>query len=62
MKLEGRDGSSSGIKSDGERVRFAIEGESYGIRSMLEEEMFIGRPHTVGNMRRFLGGNGFMVS
>ena len=25
---------------------------------MLEEEMFTGRPHTVGNMRRFLGGNG----
>ena len=29
--------------------------ESYGV---LEEEMSTGRLHTVGNMRRFLGGNG----
>ena len=29
--------------------------------SMLEEEMSTGRPHTVGNMRRFLGAMGFMV-
>ena len=27
--------------------------------SMLEEEMSTGRPHTVGYMRRFLGGNEF---
>ena len=26
---------------------------------MLEKEMTTGRPHTVGNIRRFLGGNGF---
>ena len=26
---------------------------------MLEEEMSTGRTHTVGNMRRFLGGNRF---
>ena len=25
---------------------------------MLEEEMSTGRPHTVGKMRRILGGNG----
>ena len=32
MKLEGGDGSSLGIKSDGGRVWLAVEGGSYGIR------------------------------
>ena len=47
MKLEGRGGSSSGIKSDGRKVWVAIEGESNGIRwHHAGGGMSTERPHT----------------